>query len=60
MERQVCAVKDDAAETFGQPFFVTAVGAALRSFKDEVNRKADDNQLFQHPEHFALWCLGVS
>ena len=59
MKKVVCAVRDVAAETYGQPFFVNAVGAALRSFKDEVNRKADDNMLYQHPEHFSLHQLGT-
>lgn len=59
MIRQVVAVKDSAAETFGQPFFVSAVGAAVRSFQDEVNRSAADNPVYQHPEHFSLWRLGT-
>lgn len=58
MKRVVCAVFDRAVQTFGQPFFVAAVGAAVRSFTDEVNRKADDNALHAHPEDFELWHLG--
>jgi len=59
MIRVVLSVKDSAAESYGQPFFVTAVGAGLRSFTDEVNRSAADNPMYQHPEHFSLWKLGT-
>lgn len=57
VKRAVCAVYDSAVNAYGQPFFVVAVGAALRSFVDEVNRKAPDNQLNQHPEDFVLFHL---
>ena len=59
MKRIVVAVRDRAADTFGSPFYVVAIGQAIRSFSDEVNRRADDNQLFQHPEDFDLYELGV-
>ena len=58
MKRYVCAVFDSAVQAFGQPFFVPALGAALRSFSDEVNRKASDNALSQHPEDYTLHALG--
>lgn len=58
MLRYVCAVKDRASGVFGTPFFVVAVGAATRSFRDEVNRSAADNQMYQHPEDFSLWQIG--
>ncbi len=57
MKRAVCAVYDSAVQSYGQPFFVAAVGAALRSFVDEVNRKAADNPLHVHPEDFVLFHL---
>jgi len=57
MKRAVCAVFDSAVQSYGQPFFVPAVGAALRSFVDEVNRKAPDNNLAFHPEDFVLFHL---
>lgn len=59
MKRFVCAVYDSAALAFGSPFFVPALGAALRSFGDEVNRKAQDNQLALHPDDFALHVLAM-
>lgn len=59
MKRYVCAVFDSAVQAFGQPFFVPAIGAALRSFTDEVNRKSADNALSQHPEDYTLHALGT-
>jgi len=53
-KRCVLAVFDSASQLFGQPIFVPAIGAGLRSFVDEVNRKGDDNQLASHPEDFEL------
>lgn len=57
MKRAVCAVYDSAVELYGQPMFVAGVGAALRSFIDEVNRAAPDNALYSHPEDYTLFHL---
>ena len=54
----ICSVKDRAADAFGRPLFVPSVGMAIRSFSDEVNRQADDNQMFHHTEDFDLFELG--
>lgn len=59
MKRYVCAVFDSAVHSFGQPFFVPAIGAAIRSFTDEVNRSAVDNMLNQHPDDYTLHVLAV-
>ncbi len=58
MKMIVCSIKDRAAEAFGRPFFLPAVGVAVRSFQDEVNRPAEDNQVYQHPDDFDLYELG--
>lgn len=58
MRHIVVSVRDRAADTFGRPFFVSAVGAAVRSFVDEVNRADKDNPLFAHPEDFDLYEIG--
>lgn len=55
----VCAVYDSALQAYARPIFLPARGAATRSFIDEVNRKADDNALHNHPEDFDLRCLGT-
>lgn len=57
MIRLVVAVRDGATGLFGQPFFVSARGQAIRAFSDEVNRKASDNDLNKHPEDFELFAL---
>jgi len=55
----ICSVKDRAADAFGRPLFVPSVGLAIRSFSDEVNRQADDNQMFHHSDDFDLFELGT-
>jgi hypothetical protein len=54
----VVSVKDRAADVFLRPFFVAHRNVAIRDFTDEVNRKADDNQLNKHPDDFDLYVLG--
>ena len=55
MIMQIFAVYDTASGSFARPMFVASRGVALRVFSDEVNRKADDNMLFNHPEDFQLF-----
>lgn len=59
MKMLVCTIRDRAAEAYGRPFFLPATGVAIRSFQDEVNRKAEDNQVYQHPDDFDLYELGL-
>lgn len=59
MIQNVCAVFDQAAQVFGRPIFVPRLEVARRSFVDEVNRAAADNQLHNHPEDFALYAIGT-
>lgn len=54
----VVGVMDSAIQAFGRPVFVPAIGAALRSFTDEVNRAGSDNALNAHPDDFVLVLLG--
>jgi len=58
MKMLVCTIRDRAAECYGRPFFLPATGVAIRSFQDEVNRDAQDNQMFAHPDDFDLYELG--
>jgi len=55
----IVTVKDRAAEAFGRPMYVQSLGVAIRGFTDEVNREDKDNQMFQHPDDFDLYELGV-
>jgi len=56
MKLFVVAVRDRAIDGFNTPVFVPSLGAAIRSFADEVNK--GDSQLGAHPEDFELWLLG--
>jgi hypothetical protein len=55
----VCAVRDAALQAYARPFFVPTKGVAMRSFRDEVKRKAEDNPMHQHPEDYELFALGT-
>lgn len=59
MKRFVVSVWDAASRLYGQPFMCAARGQAVRSFTDEVNRAAQDNALFMHPEDFELHLLST-
>ncbi|WNK12997.1 MAG: nonstructural protein [Microvirus sp.] len=58
MNLVVLCVKDRASDAFGNPMFLVAPGQGVRSFGDEINRAAADNQLYQHPDDFDLYELG--
>ena len=55
---KVVSIYDRAAGVYGRPGFVPSAGVAVRDFTDEVNRAADDNQLYKHPDDFDLYSLG--
>lgn len=57
--RHVCAVWDSAVRSYGQPIFVPARAAAVRSFQDEVKRGGQDNLLAGHPEDFELHAIAL-
>lgn len=57
MRQKVCAVFDSAMQAYLRPFFVPTTQMAVRSFTDEVNRRADDNNMFRHPGDYVLWYL---
>lgn len=54
----VMSVFDSASALYGQPFYVPAIAAAVRSVSDEANRAAADNPLYQHPDDFELFHIG--
>lgn len=58
MRYKVLAIRDRAIDSYGQPFFSASVGGAVRSFSDELNRVAENNQLNKHPDDFDLFLLG--
>lgn len=38
--------------------FMQTVGICIRSFTDEVNRPADNNDYWKHPEDYDLYHIG--
>ena len=52
------SVFDRASKTYGRVVQVASKGVALRSFTDEVNRAAADNDLNRHPDDFDLCIVG--
>lgn len=56
MELQLFAVRDRALNGFDRPFTAPAVGLAIRSFTDEVNRP--DSPLHAHPDDYDLYHVG--
>lgn len=59
MEIYVVAIRDRAADVFGQPQYVNTRGIAIRGFQDEINRKDPANMLNKHPEDFDLYVLAT-
>lgn len=53
----IVAVKDRAVDAFNRPFYVPTIGAATRSFTDEVNR--NESEMQAHPEDYDLYDMGT-
>ena len=58
MKMMVYTIKDLAAQVCNRPFFLRHAGEALRMFTDEINRDAEDNNLFRHADDYELYELG--
>ena len=59
MKYKAVSIRDRQANAFAPPFFVATLGQAIRSFSDEINRPAENNQLYRHPDDFDLYDVGV-
>lgn len=57
MKLEIVAIRDRAVNAYGQPIFVPAIGAAMRSFMDEINN--DQSSIYKHPEDYDLYHLGT-
>lgn len=57
MQYRMMSVRDAMVEAFGRPFFVRAVGEAVRSFQMEVNDPK--SALHQNATDYALFEIGV-
>lgn len=56
--KKIFAVKDNAVQAFGQPFFVRSQGEAIRSFQDETNSTDNNSAIARHPEDYDLYYIG--
>lgn len=54
----VVSIHDTQVDAYMRPFYVPAIGAAIRSFSDEINRSSADNPLYHHAEDYNLYQLG--
>lgn len=54
----ILSIYDRKIGAYGRPLFCRAIGEGMRIFRDEVNRAAEDNILFKHPEDFDLFHVG--
>lgn len=59
MKYYVLTVRDNVANCYGAPMFVTHVGSAVREFGDACQNKPEGNALGKHPEHYELYQLGM-
>lgn len=58
----VVAIYDIGVGAFLRPWYVRSQGEALRSFTDEVNRRATETNpapMAAHPEDYQLFYLGM-
>lgn len=55
----VVAVHDTAMDAFMRPIYTPTIGAAIRSFSDEINRASEDNPMYKHAEDYNLFELGT-
>ena len=53
------SVRDTCAETFLMPMFFLNNASAVRALGDAVNRPKEDNNFYQHPEHYQLYHIGT-
>lgn len=51
------AIYDRAVDAYMRPWFVKAVGEAVRAFQDEVCNK--ESPMFKHPDDYDLFELGA-
>lgn len=59
MIHAVFSVRDTCVEAWLLPMFFQNRAAAVRALGDAVNRPKEDNQFYQHPEHYQLYEIGT-
>lgn len=54
--KPVLSVRDSAVDAYMPPFTVPAIGAGVRGFVDEINKRGQDaGPLAAHPEDYELF-----
>lgn len=56
---KIFSIRDSAVDSFGTPMFNTHTGGMVRAFTDEVNRAAEDNPYYKHPDDYELYEIGT-
>lgn len=59
MKHAIFAVRDTCVGAYLLPMFFQNRAAAVRALGDAVNRPKEDNQFYQHPEHYQLYEIGA-
>lgn len=59
MKWNIYTIHDSKTRTYNTPFFQPADPAAIRMFKNEVNRADDRNNIYLNPEDFTLFRVGT-
>ncbi len=55
---KIYAIRDTCVKAFLLPMYFQNNAAATRAIGDAVNKATEENQFYQHPEHFQLYHLG--
>lgn len=58
MKHGVFAVRDTCIGSFLMPMFFPNNAGAVRALGDAVNKPKEDNNFYQHPEHYQLYHIG--
>jgi len=59
MKHNIYSIRDTCVDTYLLPMFFINSAAAVRSLGDVVNKPSEENQFYQHPEHYQLYHIGV-
>lgn len=56
---RIYTIFDKVAQTYHRPFFDRTDESCLRNLRQEVNRAAADNPLYQYPKDHAVFHVGT-
>lgn len=59
MNLVIVCIKDLKGENYSQPWFVSTAASAVRSFTDLINNPEKSQTMFDHPQDFQLFEMGV-